>query len=423
MTTDPNTGNQPSENLGQADGGTETPEEPWRILIVEDDPEARRQVKEYFAKRKLEGRSIAFREVQDWDEAVQAIREHKADLVILDIYRGQAAPGGERVGEDVLTEVQKSAFVPVILYTNLPEGLEAITNRFVRLVPKTDGLPRLQQEIQLVFQTKIPQMHRAILDHIDSVLCTYMWDFVVKNWQQLEPLSDKPEFLRLLLRRLALSFMTEDRVEVAIRKVFTTLAAGAPAQDVVHPAEFYIKPPLSPDPVLGDIRIRVAGEATVYLVVLWPTCDMVSRGRSPKADRVLCAKASPLGSFAEFSGYVNSPSNTSLKKLEALLTNNRQSQFGQGERFHFLPGVLDIPDLVVDFQELESMPLQEVKGLPCLGSLTSPYAEQMSSRFDRYRGRIGTPDLNCDVVIGRAIPPTPKTATPSSQPDPEKKKP
>ena len=48
----------------------------------------------------------------------------------------------------------------MILYTNLPEGLEAATNAFVRLVPKTNGLASLERAIAAVFATaKIPQMH------------------------------------------------------------------------------------------------------------------------------------------------------------------------------------------------------------------------------------------------------------------------
>lgn len=390
--------------------------ETWRVLLIEDDPEARRQIKVYFASRQVAGRSLDFQEIEHFDEAFKAIRERKADLVILDIYRGKAAKGGERIGEQVLSEIKRSGFVPVVIYTNLPEGLEGSVNEFVRLVPKVAGdvagVKQLQQELDAIFATNVPQMHRAIAGHLDRTLCLYMWGFVVENWPDLSEIAGKPEFLRLLLQRLALSFAREG-VDATITEVFGPLSTSAkPATDLVHPAEFYVKPPLGLDPILGDVRLRERGGEKDYLIVLWPTCDMVSTGgRTPKTDTVLCAKAFRLETLPEAEAYRAEQSKTAHGKLEDLLRNTRQTKFGNPDRFHFLPGILDLPDLVADFQALEVLGLEAVKSLKCLGSLTSPYAEQLGSRFDRYRGRIGTPDLNCGLVIQKVVsqPGTPKS--------------
>ena len=367
--------------------------------MVEDDPNARRQIKEYFQNRSIAKRSLRFQEVGEWADAFGLVREKKADLVILDIYRGQATAGGERIGERVLEEIRKFGFVSVIIHTNLPEGLEELQNEFVRLVPKEQGLAVLQQAVEAIFETLVPQMHRAVINHMDRALCQYMWSFVAAQWPELKQIANRPEFLRVLLQRLAISFIREG-VDFAVAEVFGAEAFARLDPNKVHPAEFYVKPPMGSDPVLGDIRLRVGESGNQYLVILWPTCDMVSTGgRKPKTDRVLCAHANLLNQSDEAKLFAENQSITSRGKLVALMTNNRK--IGSADRFHFLPGLLDIPDLVVDFQALEPFSLETVSKLPSLGILASPYAEQLSSRFDHYRGRVGTPDLDCDLVIDR----------------------
>lgn len=375
---------------------------PWKLLVIEDDPNAIRQIREYFAGHKIEERTIDIEEVREFNSGLGFIREKKVDLVVLDIFRGEAIPNGERAGLRILDDIKVSGFVCVVIYTNLPEALDDQENEFVRLVPKDPGgVQELYAAVESIFKTRIPQMHRAIVNHLDRALCQYMWGFVAAQWTELHQLADRPEFLRILLQRLSVSFAREG-VDHAVAEVFGSQAMAKLASDRVHPAEFYVKPPIGVDPALGDIRLRKTNENDQFLAVLWPTCDMVSTGgRSPKTDRVLCAKASRLLESPEAQAYMESRSNTSRAKLEALLTNDRKSNFGFSDRFHFLPGLLDIPDLVVDFQRLEIMPLDDVRKLPSLGVLASPFAEQMGSRFDRYRGRIGTPDLDEDFVIDR----------------------
>jgi CheY-like chemotaxis protein len=375
---------------------------PWNVLVIEDDPNALRQIKEYFDGRIIEQRSIKIEEVNRLDSAFGFIRGKKVDLVILDIYRGQAVAGGERVGERVLHEIKGSGFVSVIIYTNLPEGLEGAQNEFVRLVPKEPGgVEALYAAAESIFKTRVPQMHRAIVNHLDRALCQYMWGFVAAQWPDLSQLADRPEFLRVLLQRLAISFIREG-VDHAVAEVFGPEAMAKLDSEKVHPAEFYVKPPIGSDPALGDIRLRELGGEKHYLAVLWPTCDMVSTaGREPKTDRVLCAKALPLEEFPEAKAHLEKESNSSREKLEALLSNVRKSNFGFADRFHFLPGLLDIPNLVADFQTLEVLSLNDVRKLRSLGILASPFAEQMGARFDRYRGRIGAPDLDLDFVIDR----------------------
>jgi hypothetical protein len=372
----------------------------WNVVLVEDNADLVRQIEEFFQNKVVAGRRLRILPETEWENAFRAIKERKADLFILDIYRGAARTGGERIGEVVLSELRQSGFVPVILHTNLPEGLEEHTNEFIRLVPKTAGLTALATEIESLFSTKVPQMHRAIANHLDGTLRDYMWDFVVKNWGQLSEIADKPEFLRVLIQRLAISFSSA-AVDAVVAEVFPETKNHEVAEDKIHPAEFYVKPPIGNDPVLGDVRVKTVGENAEYWVVLWPTCDMVSTGgRSPKTDRALCARAKPLSDFKEFQDLVANPQSVGAKKrFVALLKNTRDSS---PDRYHFLPGLCDIPDLVIDFQDLDHVSLADVRIWKCVGSLRSPHAESFSVRFERYRNRIGTPDLDNDLIVKRS---------------------
>lgn len=372
----------------------------WNVLLVEDDETVRRQVKEFLEAETFAAQRMNVTDIPELPAALNLIKERKADLVILDVYRGSAAPGGEQTGVRILESIKRSGFVPVVLYTALPEGLEGLKSSFVRLVGKEAGsLDRLKTEITDLFRLRIPQLHRAVVDHFDQALCSYMWGFVQDRWAEFSPIIEKPEFIRLVVQRLALTFARVGIDSITAAVYGGVAPSGAPNPDDVHPAEYYIKPSIGDDPLLGDVRVRGAGEAQSYIVVLWPNCDMVSvGGRTPKTDQILCAKCIPAIECPEVSLWLADPSNTKKKKVEELIKNNRDKT---PDRYHFLPGVWDIPDLIVDFQALEHLCLQDVKGLRCLATLASPFAEALGIRFGRYIGRVGTPDLHVESVLAQ----------------------
>lgn len=389
-------------------------EQTWNVLLVEDNETVRRQVHEYLSAETFASRKLSINEIADIDQALNLIHERKADLVILDVYRGTARYGGDQAGIRVLENIKHSGFVGVVLYTALPEGLEGQQSSFVRLVGKDAGLDRLKGAIADLFRIRVPQVHRAIVNHLDRTLCSYMWGFVQKYWKDFEPLVEKPEFLRLVVQRLAMTLAREGIIRMT-EEVYGNTAGRMTGDDAVHPAECYIKPPMGEDPMLGDLRLRQTAGNSEYLVVLWPTCDMVSTGgRTPKTDSVLCARASLAKDAEEVVEWIAAPSKNKQKRVERLVKNTREES---PDRYHFLPGVWDIPELVVDFQNLEHIALGAVRALTCLGTLTSPFAEALLSRFQRYIGRIGTPDLDVDAVVaqikegsttaaGRGLPPS-----------------
>src|SRR5712692_2050480 len=155
-----------------------TTEPTWNVLVVENDETIRRQIRESFADEVIHGRKLKISELAEIEQAMSLIRERKVDLVILDVFQGDAREGGDQTGVRVLDRIQETGFVVVVLYTALPESVAHHANIFVRVVGKDAGLAKLQEEIGKLFALRIPQLHRAVVNHFDATLCRYMWDFV-----------------------------------------------------------------------------------------------------------------------------------------------------------------------------------------------------------------------------------------------------
>lgn len=258
----------------------------WQVVHVEDDPDTLRQVKEYLEEETFDFGALRIVGTSDFDEARDLLRERRVDLLLLDVYRGDVSLG-DSAGTEVLARWRATGFAPVVLHTALPEAVADHEGPFVRVVPKEAGsLPRLGRAVREIFATRVPQIHRAAVDHLDSAVRSYMWGFVEEHWDEFRDLTEQPDFIRLLLKRLGLQFTRE--VAPLIRTVYPGVTATDPSSDTVHPVEYYVRPPIGPDPQLGDLRrVPLGSEIDVLVVVVWPSCDLVHR--EGQCTRSLCA--------------------------------------------------------------------------------------------------------------------------------------
>jgi CheY-like chemotaxis protein len=373
----------------------------WRLLIVDDDATLCDQVREY-----LEGESLADPEdhmqveaLTDFSAALEALEARRFDVLILDV-RLQA--GGEtpeqEAGVVALEAIRKRRFVPVVFYTGLPHLVRDLETPLIRVVEKTRDLPDLLEALQSIFATHLPMVSRALLHHLETVQRDYMWNFVAQNWDQFGDTPDRTALAHLLARRLAIS-LSGPGIHQLAHDLGDSVSDGA-VEGKVHPMQYYLMPPVEPAPLSGDVYKGQVGDQNGYWVLLTPSCDLVA-GRE-KADWVLFARCVLLTEQVEYKGWsenLSQSSNKVKKDLEALLGNNRG--VSQRERFHFLPGALSLPDLLVDFQQVEALPRSSMSNLQRLASLDSPFAEALLSRFIRYFGRLGTPDLDLDAEVAR----------------------
>lgn len=256
------------------------------------------------------------------------------------------------------------------------------------MVRKPDDVTKVRDEVRRILATRLPALTR----HVEELQRSYMWDFVNTHWQEFTSPHDQADIAYLLARRLALSLQAEAR-RLARKLAGKDVPLADPAN--IHPMEMYVRPSVSKNRLAGDILKGTIGEDSGYWLVVTPSCDFEQEGR---LNRVLLAKCVPLTGEPEFAKWKQNPKEN-VGLLKAIIGDNRQDS--QPERFKFLPGTYFLPDSVVDFQQLKAVPAEEILRLEVIASLDSPFAEAVLARFSRYFGRLGTPDIDKNVVLTR----------------------
>ena len=149
---------------------------------------------------------------------------------------------------------------------------------------------------------------------------------------------------------------------------------------------------------------KIGGNSTHWYVILTPSCDLVT-ARKVKADHVVLAECRPIERFDQYQSWIEAQkssegaSKTRRKNFERFLTSRANGQ--PEDRYHYLPAAFDIPDLIVDNQRIVHIAFKDLKFYTRVASLDSPYAEELSHRFHRYIGRLGTPDLDLEIALSR----------------------
>lgn len=389
---------------------------PWQILVVDDDSTSCTQVKEILEGEDIDNSGlypvVATQTV--FAAALDYLETHRCDLLILDVRLGSHFDTpDEEAGIGVFQEIQKRRFVPIVFYTGLPHLVRSLETPLVRVVEKSSDPQKLLDEVRSIFSTRLPTVNRALVRHLESVQREYMWQFVAMHWDKLGETMDRTALAYLLARRLA-SSLSGPGIEQLAQDLGETDATAVGAE-LAHPMQFYIMPRLSDTPPqAGDLyRGAMSGQEDGYWVLLTPSCDLVPRKviagneviERVKAERVLLARCLHLHEQSEYTDWRDSlslpkPSKGKKQALEGLMHNNRKGEY-QADRYFFLPGALALPDLVVDFQQLYTIPCADLASLVPLASLDSPYAEALLARFTRYFGRLGTRDLDVEQVFAR----------------------
>jgi CheY-like chemotaxis protein len=390
------------------DVGQEADEQdPWRFLYVEDNAELARQVKELFETGRPCG-PVTVGVVDSFDSARVEVESRRYDLLILDVFAGKPSLDSDRAGVDVLDHLKRVRFVPTIFYTALPAAVGDPISPFVKVVAKEGvGFEPLVEAAKSFIASGLMSLNRGLTGHVDRIYLDYMEQFVGAHWAAFAALPDKRALAYLVARRLAMSLSSERIADLAQALGEPSMSGERTAlagtrDGSVHPMQYYVMPPVSGDFLAGDIVEAQINGHTGHWALLTPSCDMVTRDKV-KADYVHVARCLLLSEQPEYREWQAADNRTTRGVLEALLRNNRRNT--QAGRYHYLPGVFELPHLIADFQQVEHVPhstlceLRDRGDLKRIASLDSPFAESLLSRYNLYMSRLGTPDLDIDSVL------------------------
>jgi CheY-like chemotaxis protein len=392
------------------------PAQTLRVLVVDDQETTCRQIKEHFETWEYADNRLIVETETEFGVGLQTLEERRFDLVVLDVYQGQQIEGGEEAGKRAFEEIKARRFIPVIFYTALPASVQDLAGPLVKVAEKAgEAFASLDQAVKGYLDTPLMRINRALTQHVEETVRSYMWQFATQHWTELADSGDDAALAYLICRRVASSLDITGAERLAAGLTQATQAPVRPpsVEQVVHALRYYLMPPSGPptDYRTGDILIRTGTPAAsespakpdTYWIILTPWCDLTfQRDNTRNAEYVLLARCLPLDTFEEHREWIAqaNPSNTRTKKLQNLAgTPNRRPDNRQEGRYYFLPGIFELPDLLVDFQQTLTAPYGDMGNYQKIATLDSPFAESVISWFVRFISRVGTPNLDIDAVL------------------------
>ncbi len=363
----------------------------WRVLCVDDDEKKAAEVAEFLTTWKVGNPYGDFTAVVEtsFTASLERLSNERFDLVTLDLHGSQDPDPGkgsgdnrEQEGKQVLDELKKRRFVPVIFYTGFAEKIADLETGVVRVVKKgQDDLAEVRKAAEEIYKTGLPKLVR----HIEKEERDFIWETVDKHWDKLN--GDSDQLCYLLARRLAAQFNRQSVKDLL-----------GHTKDVAKPIEHYIYPAIAAKIKTGNICKTPDGK---FWIVMTPSCDFALG----KAENILLVGLSNLADSDQYKkwsggekwkGVGAAPSTsaqTAWEKLTKLIRNNA------GDRFRFLPGTFFFPSSTVDLQVLKQVKLPELDGLELVCQLDNPYRQELLLHFSKYYGRLGTPNLDADQLL------------------------
>ncbi|UOQ61503.1 hypothetical protein MUN76_05925 [Leucobacter rhizosphaerae] len=353
----------------------------WRVLIIDDNAQmaadAQREIIDGFEENPDIDVDVSVQ--TDFDQGFSIVRDGGSDVVVLDVRRdaSNSMPADETVGHEVFHEIKEARFAPVIFWTALPENVqdEAMAP-LVSVVGKED-IDQLPATIEAAIASRTVDTITTIEEHVTSVLTKHMWTELGPNWAEYTDGVDPATVAQVLISRLA-RILDDDR-----EHAFTA-----------HPSHRYIYPPASDMRSPGDVIREPGGD---WWVVLTPACDFEQK----KCEFVLLARAGQLETHKKYLGWTATKSSGKWAELRKDVLMATQG------RFHYLPAFRNIPDLVIDLENVRSVTAETLEAMEAVASLVSPFSEALLVQHSHFRGRIGVPDLDAELIKQRleAVPP------------------
>jgi CheY-like chemotaxis protein len=361
-----------------------------RVLIIEDQADLAA-----YAQREIEDAFESSEEIEvevfvetDFDEGLARVRHGDSDVVVLDVRRDtpDASSAEETAGHAVFLDIKDACFAPVVFWTALPEKVtheQMIPLVTVVTKEETDQLP---VAIQAAVASRAVVTISGIEQYVATVLRKHMWNELAPHWAEYTEGAQAADIAPVLLTRLA-RVLEEDREG--------SLTA--------RPSHRYVYPPISDNRAPGDI-LRASDQT--WWVTLTPACDFAQ----DKVGFALLAHATPLEEHPKYGDWKNeytadkNKDKAEQKRGKGEWNTLRQDVLASTRgRYHYLPRFRDIPDLVIDLEDVRAEAGSSLSDFSPIASLASPFAEALLIQHSQYRGRIGVPDLDAEIIRRRLV--------------------
>ncbi len=350
----------------------------WRVLCVDDDAVKARDVGDYL--KEWEGNALGEFHVEiasTFDSAIDRIKQEQFDLVTLDLHGATDPPpetddgGQDQEGRRILDVIRENCFLPVVFYTGFAEKIASLESPVVKIVKKgQDDVTAVRAAVGEIFSTGLP----ALSALIQRDKREFMWEVVDGSWNVGR--EKGADLAYLLARRLAARFSG-----VSVKE-----ALGHPIGSV-KPIELYIYPPVETSIFTGSILQQ--GES--FQLVVTPACDFAQG----KASKILLVRAYRIEDHDIYKAWSGDKSRRNSDAIRALVDNKK------GDRFKFLPGTFYLPDLVIDFQDVEAVASDQFDKDTVVCRIDSPFREELLNSFSKYYGRVGIPEVDVTGVHAR----------------------
>lgn len=364
----------------------------WNVLSVDDDQQKQDELERVLSSR-MGDHKLVFSKTNSFDKGIEIINSARLDLVILDVHEDKTDPDPsenpmqeDQRGEELLSVIKKSRFLPVIFYTGYPAKVKHLENPYVKVIDKGAPPDEIRKSVLSIFSTGLLDLSR----HVEEQSRIYMWESLEGSLKDQS--LKKPTDLTLLLARNMSKNLAQDVVKNIISEEL----------DVINPLEMYLYPPEPNRCNPADILKKNDG---TYWMVLTPACDF----EQSKVDNVLMVKLTPLTQMEEYKGWLEEY--TKFKELPASeQTRKNKKGFNEkkdfvrkivqgraAKRFKYLPGTFFMEDMVADFQETGIYSIED-ESFEIVCNMDSPFREEVLHHFSNYYGRIGTPDYDSEYL-------------------------
>ena len=366
---------------------TRPPEPAYTVLIVDDDEAFLNDARDFLEHPDTAlGAELRVLVSSRFEDAESMLADGVIDVLVLDVRDANDGAVDEEHGVRVFNSIKALQFLPIVFHTGMPATVERHAQPpLVQVVPKTAGVEGLAAAVQQAFASGLPALARGLARHVRNVTRDYLWEDVASQWDQLQG-HRALDVAYQLTSRLARSLAATDAAPLVAGLQTTSPDSGEQqlAPGGWHAARMYVVPALGdPDGRPDTGELVVTGDDEWWLV-LTPACDIAN----DKADWTQLARCLPLEQLAPVQKLIAATDGADSGvrgKVLNLLKNKEQ-------RYFHLPAYLAIPDLVLDLQQVTSVPKGQMTQYRRRASLTPPYTQSVIARYTAYMGRVGLPD-------------------------------